>query len=110
MVKQQHERCCGSDTCAEAEGHGRSASHPENAGSGTRDKRPDADGNIIDPKRGAAHAIGRSVGNGSSERPCVTPSCKPQSAAPSAVSQTVLALANTTSALIRTAVPIPSWR
>ena len=67
--KQQHESRRDSDTCAEAEGHGRSASHPESAGSGTRDKRPDADGNIIDPKRGAAQAIGRNVGDGSSQQP-----------------------------------------
>ena len=98
------------DTGAEAEGHGRSASHPESAGSGTRDKRPDADGNIIDPKRGAAHAIGRSVGNGSSQQPLRYAQLQTPECTPSAVSQTVLALANTTSALIRTAVPIPSWR
>jgi hypothetical protein len=67
--KHEHEARCGSDTCAEAEGDGRTACHPKSAGSGTRDKRPNADGNVIDPKGGAAQSIGRPVGDGSSQQP-----------------------------------------
>ena len=34
------------------------ACHPKSAGSGTRDKRPNADGNVIDPE-GRCHAVDR---------------------------------------------------
>ena len=52
-AQHEHEARCGSNTCADAERDGRTASHPKSTGSSTRDKCPDADGKIVDPKRGA---------------------------------------------------------
>jgi len=56
------------DTRAKTEGQGWSTSHPDCAYPRTRNKCPDANGNVIDSERGAAQAFGRNVGDCGSEQ------------------------------------------
>ena len=65
----QHQSRNSGNACTGAEGHRRTSRRPESTRTGARDKRPGADGNVVDAERRSAYPPGRSISDRSSEQP-----------------------------------------